>query len=404
MSTVNTGLKSASVSTSITTMSNTKIYIKKINKNNYNKNNYKLSSNNNLLSSNGDPVGLSLDKNCLSSFCHGDKEKKNAFFIEGGGTRGVYAIGILRYLFDDNKYFNLSQVDIFGGTSVGSYFATALSLGFDKNDIADLSKIINLNSLTDGDYMFAKTFYRFVTKNYMYDDIGRTDIIKKILDQKFNNIKQHLEKNIDNTVASIDLTFGHLQILIKLYPKIYKHLVMNAVDLSTSKQIFMTTLDNKFTNIKIYDALLASSSIPFVFKPVILYYDPLLDTYSYTYSTNFTENTLVDGAVSTGNPLDYFLLKDKIINDYELWLLKFTHEPIYTKINSTYSLFKQLVEYLISGKNEIKTKLIEDLYPINIINLYSTNGVLDIYTPQQVQEISIDIYQKCINGDLYFNN
>jgi predicted acylesterase/phospholipase RssA len=78
---------------------------------------------------------------------------KNAFFIEGGGTKGVYAIGILKYLFDNNPHFSLADVNIFGGTSVGSYLATALSLGFQKDDMIEISKIIDISKLIDSKYI-----------------------------------------------------------------------------------------------------------------------------------------------------------------------------------------------------------------------------------------------------------
>lgn len=329
---------------------------------------------------------------------------KNAFFIEGGGTKGIYAIGILKYLFDENPCIDLNNVDIFGGTSVGSYLATALSIGYQKEDIIGLSKIINLSELIDSKYMFMVTLYRFTTSGYLYNDEGRQDIVQKILNYRINTIKEHLDLPANSNFNGKDLTFGHLKKLMEKHPTIYKHLLINAVDISRNQQIFMSTLDNKWDNIKIYDAMLASSSIPFIFKGVTLNYQPDDDMYTYTQTHNSTINNLVDGGVSTNNPLDYFLLNNDQFIDYNLWLIKFTNHPKYVKIDGTITLLKQLAEYLISGKNDVKMDLVEEHYKINCINLHSCAGTLDIYTPDEVQKIIENVYEKCVSGKLYFGD
>lgn len=323
---------------------------------------------------------------------------RNAFFIEGGGTRGVYAIGILKYLFETNPYFKLDSVDIFGGTSVGSFLATALSLGYQRDDITELVKLINIGDLVDSKYMFIKTAYRFLSKGHLYNDAGRQEIVSKILNYKIDIIKTHL--GLTDLVGT-DITFGHLKTLIQNHPHIYNHLLINAVDISRSKQIFMTSLDDKFDHIKIFDAILASSAIPFVFKPVTLHYDSCADRYNY--DGIGTSDCLIDGGVSTGNPLDYFLLNTNQYINYNLWLLKFTSEPAYTEIDSVKTLLQQTMEYLVSGKNDIKMDLVSDKFCINTINLHSQAGTLDIYTQEEMQIIIDDIYNQCVAGKLHFD-
>ncbi|XWV25732.1 putative patatin phospholipase [Tupanvirus soda lake] len=328
---------------------------------------------------------------------------KNAFFIEGGGTKGVYAIGILKYLFEENPYVDFKNINIFGGTSVGSYLATALSLGFEKNDIVEISKIIDISNLIDSKYMFLVTGYRFLSYGYLYNDSGRQDIVYKILQYKIDTINEHLELTGANKLDGKDITFGHLNALITKYPHIYKHLLINAVDISRNEQIFLTTLDNKWEEIKLFDAILASSAIPFVFKPTLLHYDPNTNKYSYNGTKNTTINNLVDGGVSTNNPMDYFLLNEDQYPNYGLWLLKFTNHPSYVKIDGTITLLKQLANYLISGKNDVKMDLVQDQYSVNTINLNSKAGTLDLYSAQKIQEIIEDIYNQCITGTLKFD-
>lgn len=329
---------------------------------------------------------------------------KNAFFIEGGGTRGIYGIGVLKYLQSANPYIKLDQVDIFGGTSVGSYLATALSLGYQKDDLVEITKIIDVRKLIDSKYMFMMTMYRFMTQGHLYDDTGRQDIIKKILDYKIVMIKDHLGIADQANFGGKDLTFSHLKKLIASHPITYKHLLINVVDISKNDQIFMTTLNDEFDDIKLFDAMSASSSIPFVFKPVTMYYHGNTKKYGYQQLDGSTINNLVDGGVSTNNPLDFFLLNDEKYSHYKLWLLKFTNYPQYVKIDSTIILLKQLMEYLITGKNDIKMNLVEEDYHINCINLHSTAGTLDIYTPEAAQKIIDDIYNQCVSGKLFFGN
>jgi len=329
---------------------------------------------------------------------------KNIFCIEGGGTKGVYAIGILKYLFENNPYFSLSDVDIFGGTSVGSFLAAPLSLGYQREDILAIAKMINIGNLIDSKFMFVSTIYRFISRGHFYDDYGREEIIKQILNYKIDIIKKHLDLPDEEEIRGEDLTFGHLKKLIEKFPEIYKHLLINVVDLSRNEQIFMTTLDDKYDNIKLFDAIMATSSIPFIFKAHELYYNAINDKYDYEQLDGYTINHLVDGGVSTNNPLDYFLLNNEKYSEYNIWLLKFTSSPQYVEINGTISLLKQLMNYLISGKNDIKMNLIHDIYKINIINLYSKAGSLETYNSDEVQQIIDNIYNQFLSGKLYFGN
>lgn len=328
------------------------------------------------------------------------KTKKNSLFIEGGGTRGIFAIGILQYLFGPNDYIIMNDVHIYGGTSVGSYLATALSIGFNKDDITNYSKTIDLNNLIDNRYYFMPAVYRFLSKGYLYDDTGRKNIIKNILNFRINKIQNDLGTNIKPE----ELNFSHLQTLIAKYPCTYKDLIINTVDISRGKQIFMTTLNDDFSNITLMDAMLASSAIPYVFKPLVLYNLPGTNKYFYKQSSGMTINYLVDGGLSTNNPLDYFLLNEEIYDTYNLWLLKFTKEPEYVNINGIVSLLKQILDYLVSGKNDIKMELVQQEYKINCINLHLQNGALDIYPPEKIQEIICRIYDQCCSGQLHFEN
>lgn len=330
--------------------------------------------------------------------------RRNAFIIEGGGTKGIYAIGILKYLFDNNPYLHMKSINIFGGTSVGSFLAAALSLGFDQNDMVEFSKMIDIGKLVDAKLKVMVSLCRLLSKGYLYRDCGRRDIVNKVLNYRISTINEHLDLHDHHQISGKDLTFGHLRLLINKHPNIYKHLLINAVDINRHHQVFMTTLEDTWDEIKLIDALLASSAIPFVFKPVKLYHNPTTDRYTYQMTDETTLNSLIDGGVSTNNPLDYFLVNNDQYSDHIIWLLKFTSQPQFVKIETNRALLKQVADYLISGKNDIKMDLLQERYNIHIINLHSTAGTLEIYSTKKIQKIIQDIYEQCVSGNIYFGN
>jgi predicted acylesterase/phospholipase RssA len=341
-------------------------------------------------------------------------DTKNAFFIEGGGTKGVYAVGVLKYMFDYPETLNLDNVDIFGGTSVGSYLATALCLGMKGDSMSFLIDSIDISQLIDSPYALPLTVYRFLRKNYLYDDQARYKIAEKIISLKINDINRDLASHnpFHETITPSDLTFGHLRTLVKTNPSTYTDLLINAVDLNRQTQIFFTTLEDRWDNIKIITAMLASSAIPFVFEPTNLFYDMSNDRYGYSIdellnlSENLSEKSqfktsiIVDGGTSTNNPLDYFLLNKRKMTDqdYDLWILKFSGRTDYVEINGVVSLITNLMNYLIGGKNDVKTKLIEEYFDINTIVLKTSAGSLDTYTHEEAQIIIQDIYRQCCDG------
>lgn len=326
------------------------------------------------------------------------RKSKNAFFIEGGGTKGVYGLGVIKYLFDDTeKYFDIEKVDLFGGTSVGSFFALALSIGFTSADIDQLVKEIDLTNLIDSKCMLPITIARFIKNGYLYNDTGRLDIINKIIGAKIQDICTDLNKNI--TIDSF--TLGDLRTLAETNNK-YTHLIVNCVDINRSDQIFFTTLENKYDNIKIVDILLASSSIPLVFKPVKLYEDAN-GTYTYVKDPSYTVHTLIDGGTATNNPLDYFLLNEELAAEYKLWMMRFSKVPDYVDITGTFQLIGHLFEYLVSEKNDTKLELLENKYKLNIIDLHVKESALKLYTKSEVAQIVADIYQMSIDDKLTFN-
>lgn len=336
-------------------------------------------------------------KTCISPRSQSEEDPPGiAFFIEGGGTKGVYAVGVLKYLFEPNDYLLLKDVKIFGGTSVGSYIAAALSLGFTRDEMINVIQNIDMGNLIDSSYQILFTMYRLITQGYLYADTGREGVIRTILQTKIDSIKSDLGLDKDVKYGVDDVTFGDLRKLIKISPDTYRHLVINAVNLNRNVEIFFTTLEKRWDDIKLIDALMASSSIPYVFKPINLYYYPSTKSYGYHKTPESTLDSFYDGGVSTNNPLDYFLLHHSEYDDYHIWLLKFTDSAEYVPLKGVRERMYRLIDYLISGKNDIKMELIKEDYQINVINLHLKVGTLDIYSTKEVQAIINRIYQTCL--------
>jgi len=345
-----------------------------------------------------------MTENNLKIFFRKDKSQhknKHAFVVEGGGTKGIYTIGFMKYIMQPNPHIDFDKIDIFGGTSAGSFIALCLSLGYCLEDLDAVSKIMDFSNLIDSNYHFLQIGYRFLTNGNFYDKSNLRKTVDGALKIKIGSICQDLQTEIDST----DLTFGHLKILIARYPHKYKHFVVNTVDLNRSAQIFFTSYDDRCDNIKLLDAVIASGSIPFVFQQSEFYYNEERDMYSHTpIDKGDCLNKFVDGGVSSCDPLEYFLLHEAKFQNHNLWLLKFTNKkPCHVIYNAT-TLFKALYYFLVYGKSELKMKLIEEKYRFSIINLECTANTLDLYTNEQIQEITEYIYNKCLQNDIIFES
>ena len=331
------------------------------------------------------------------------RKKKNAFFIEGGGTRGVYAMGVMKYLFDDNQYIQLQDVDLFGGTSVGSFLATALSLGYQKADIEKYVAELDLSKFIDSKYLAPITAYRFLTKGHLYDDTGRQNIVKNVLNLRIDDIKKDLGISPDSDFTGIDITFGHLKKLIENHPKKYKHLLINTVDISKEEQVFMTTLNDSWDDITLFDGILASSAVPFVFIPTTLYYNTQTKKYQYNETKDTTKDSFVDGGVINNSPLDYLLLNSDMFSNYNLWMLQFTCVPDYTKVTGVVSMIPKMIDMAFGGgRKNIGLELIQEKYEINVINLKLSAFTFAIYNNAQIQTITKQMYEQCSSGILHF--
>ena len=178
-----------------------------------------------------------------------EKEKlKVGLALGGGGARGLAHIGVLKVLEKENI-----PIDLITGTSMGAIIGAVYAL---KKDISAIEKITEKYSKVSefnidlsfsekerkGKPFFLKKMSDFLKKGY---------ILNLELRRKYINDGEGLRKVIEELVSN--KTFEDTQIPFAVM----------AADLVKGEKVILTQG-------KLFDALLASASIPGMFPPVIL--------------------------------------------------------------------------------------------------------------------------------------
>jgi predicted acylesterase/phospholipase RssA len=153
----------------------------------------------------------------------------NTLVLSGGANRGYCYIGVLKSLEDHN----LNNFSTIMGTSIGSLFATFISMGFTAQEILQtINYKLKYDDIEIDDFFNTYGFYRG-------DEICEN--IKKVFKIKYNE----------------NITFK------ELYKKTRKKLIIPSLCLE-DKQIEYFSYENH-PNLKIIDAIRFSISIPFIF-------------------------------------------------------------------------------------------------------------------------------------------
>ncbi len=160
-------------------------------------------------------------------------------YFSGGGLKGIAYLGVLRYLYIENK---IKHIKYAAGTSIGAWFATVLALKipieFLEDEISNLIKkfpqsmSINKNNLSN----------LFTNNGVLSNRFLMYPIIKYLQNDNIN--------------------------FIEFVKRTGVNLYINAVNVNTSKmKVFC--LENT-PNVSILEAIQASMSIPFIFEPVYI--------------------------------------------------------------------------------------------------------------------------------------
>ena len=179
----------------------------------------------------------------------------------GGGYNGIYTMGALDYLFEQN-FFDIKDIETIYGTSVGGFVGVLLCLKLPWSTILEYV----IERPWDRDIVFSA--------DMMFNMIPK----KGILDSSY--IELFFTKLLKAKKLSHDIT------LTEFYKFSNIHLFFFAVDVNTFKVVKLS--HKSHPNLKLIDAIFITCSIPFIFQPTFI-----------------NETYLVDGGVLCNYPLDY---------------------------------------------------------------------------------------------------
>lgn len=157
----------------------------------------------------------------------------NDLFIGGGGYSGIVFIGALEYLHENN----LLDLKNFYGCSIGSLIGCLYISGYKPKDI--LSKFLDLELSEIVKY----NIDNLMQESYLIDD------------SLLNTLIGFLWTNVDENIN------------IKQFSELYS-INVNIYATNLTKNEYIGINCETYPEIKLKDALKASMSIPFVFKPI----------------------------------------------------------------------------------------------------------------------------------------
>jgi NTE family protein len=201
--------------------------------------------------------------------------------MEGSGIKAFAHVGALQVL---DSMHALNNIQAYAGTSGGAIIATLMAIGYTPNELEKIAYLVPMQKISDG-HLSRLLLPKYFSKNLgAYNGIYFLNWIKKMIAAKTQN------ENI---------TFGQLHILA-LQGKA-KDVVITSTNL-TLQNLTVYSYKNYF-NMPICNAVRASMSIPFVFKPALI--DSLGNIYN-KQNKNFSYNVMVDGGTLYNYPIGVF--------------------------------------------------------------------------------------------------
>jgi predicted acylesterase/phospholipase RssA len=181
--------------------------------------------------------------------------------LSGGALRAIAILGAIKYLEQLNLIKNIKE---YVGTSAGSIISFLIIIGYTSNQIIDLFKN-NIDFVTN--FNFDLTNITNILEDYGIDDCNRN--------------KQILEDFLLKKINKKTITF------LELTKKYGINFIVTGSNLTTRQVDYFNV--NNTPNMNIIDALLISSCIPLVYKPI-----------------TYNDYLYVDGGIYSNLPLTYF--------------------------------------------------------------------------------------------------
>lgn len=181
--------------------------------------------------------------------------------LSGGGMLGLGYIGLFRYL-EEKGVIASNQLKTITGCSAGAAFGTFLSLGYTSSELEIIFKTFNFK-----DYIKISA-----------DALIRFLCVKGI--ENGNNLRDFIKNCIKNKTNDENITF------LQAFKKYNITLQIGITNLTKSQ--FELLNYKTHPDVPIYNAIIASMSIPFVFEPV-----------------NINGDLCCDGGIIDNLPVDY---------------------------------------------------------------------------------------------------
>lgn len=214
------------------------------------------------------------------SSCSLSAQPFRKLIFEGGGMRGIAYAGALAEL---QKRGFLDSLNSVGGTSVGAITAMMLAAGFTPLEIENEIAQVKPRKFNDGTVLFFGGPTRLRTRYGWYKGKRITHWLGNLLEKKLGNA---------------EITFGQLHEQNR--PSLY------VTGTSLNNQRVLVFSHETYPNMKVRDAVRASMSIPFFFKPITI------DSGGHVLKKpiNGFCDIVVDGGFIANYPIDLFDWRD----------------------------------------------------------------------------------------------
>ncbi|KAF0232919.1 MAG: NTE family [Desulfovibrionaceae bacterium] len=206
--------------------------------------------------------------------------------FKGGGVKGIAYIGAISALEDLGVLHDIRRVC---GTSSGAIMAAHLALGGKAAQLGEMMTSRFLGGLLDGSVWPVRDFTRLIKEFGWFH--GR-------------RLAMWLRRHVHDLAGDADLTFATLAALAATSPKRFKDLTVVATNV-THQCPYIFNVQNT-PDVRIWEALRASMSIPFLFSAARLK----------------TGELCVDGGLTWNYPLNYY--------DDRIWLSRLDDESLFS--------------------------------------------------------------------------
>lgn len=336
--------------------------------------------------------------------------------FKGGGPKGIAFVGALKVLEDQNR---LREVKRIAGTSAGAIQATFQAFRIDSNEtekhleknFADFfDHPLTLENLykkfLNSGVSLLQDIYQVISKGPVQTFLSRVPQIIESLRKttgacEGEKFREWIEKIIAEKSKTPHMTFGELRKKIhEQQGKGFRHLHVYTSDLKSQKPVHINSEDPQWDDIIISDAVRASMSIPFVFKPHILHKKVYKANNTYDRVAVPELGSHVDGGLLENFPLDTFdkpsyfstnlhgdYAKGTVFNPRTLGfgLYSSVPQPPPKNTENIKELISGIISYFLEISNLVNEKNPHNKYRVINIDHFDV-GLLDFNLPKEKKD------------------